>query len=282
MKAPKSGTKGKGIDAQALKTFRSSVAKLKRKGIVSKRVDARSQRTTRYMVAKVKAYQDVLEGRAIAVKAPRAVRESYSNAEREILPVRGQFVIAPKQFENQRARLKRGLVQIIRPLRNGQEEYVILPFKPIDMEDLITRMKSDPTLDGLKEPDEYFSFRIGENNSQVPFIDASEMADYMMRYEHLFRQGKEAIKLITFQRFRTKGGEFMRNPHESAKPKIPYNSNVEKPRRNKGSYELRRDAIRANRKAAVRAKETPTERQTRLDKQRIYQAQYRQRMFENN
>lgn len=60
-------------------------------GLVSKRVDARSQRDTKYMRGQVKKFADVLEGRAKAVKVPRATAKEYGAAYR----TKGSRVVMP-------------------------------------------------------------------------------------------------------------------------------------------------------------------------------------------
>jgi hypothetical protein len=271
--------RGKGLDPQALRAFRSSVAKLKRKGIVSPRVDARSQRATRYMRAKVRKFNDVLEGRAIAVPAPRAVREQYSS--KDLLETRGRFLIAPKEFEHQRARLRKGLVQMIRPLKNGQEEYVILPWKANDLYELIDNLKRDPeAIDRLKERDEYFSFRLFGHNASDSFEDTEALIKNLEYYLPRLGSKTNVVKHITFQRFKGAVDDYGRNPREGTEPRVPYNSHP-KERRVKGSYELQRDKVRAARKAKARSLETPEQRTARLEKQKRYQSRYRQRKWED-
>lgn len=265
--------KGKGLDAQAVRNFRSSVAKLKKKGIVSPRVDARSQAPTRYMRAKVRKFADVLEGRAIAVAAPRHIREQYTS--RDLLEARGRFLIAPKEFEHQRARLRRDMVQMIRPLKNGQEEYVILPWKANDLYELVGKLKTDPeAIDKLKEPDEYFSFRLFGHNAGDSFEDTDALIRDLEFYLPRLGAKKDVVKHITFQRFKGAVTEEGRNPNQGTEPKVKYNSN-ENRRRDRGTYEIQRDKIRAARKAKMRSLETPDQTAARLERQKKYQRQYR-------
>lgn len=85
-----------------LKKFRSDVSKLRGVGLVSKRVDARSQTPTRYMKGIVKKFNDVLEGRAQAVKVPRAVAKDYSAAYK----TKGSRVVVPVE-KGERARYRK-------------------------------------------------------------------------------------------------------------------------------------------------------------------------------
>lgn len=265
------------------KQYRANAAKLKKLGVLTKRVNARAK-ITHSTRTKINKFRDVLEGRAIPVRAPKEIREAYRD--KGTLDVRGPFVIAPKEFANQRARISRGMIQIVRPLKNGQEEYVILPWRANDLYDLVERMRDDPdALDNLKMADEYFSFRLYGHNATDAFPDTKELREHLQHYLSRLGSRNDVIKHITFQRF--KGGltEMGRNTHPSPEKQVPYNSNVDKKGRRryiKGTYEKQRDARRAAAKAKQRANETPEERKKRLEKQRIRQAQYRQRKFEND
>lgn len=278
-------TKGKGLSGQDLKKFRSDVAALKRKGIVSSKVDARKQGATKYMRAKVRKYQDVLNGTAIAVPAPKSVRDKY--VEKGVLEARGKMLIAPREFENQRARLRKGLVQVSRKLKNGTEEYVILPFRPVDMPDLIQQLKSDPSLDGLKNPDEFFAFRLFGHNAVDAFPDMEDLANHVeQNYKHLFNGSAsvDAVKHITFQRFKSAGNKLQPNPNPGSEPKLstymPRTNSTGRNANASGTYEDNKKRVAAAKKAKARASETPAERAARLKANAIRTAQYKQRKRE--
>lgn len=271
--APKKSGKTKPLDAQALRAFRSSVAALKKKGIVSPRVDARSQAPTKYMRAKVRKFNDVLEGRAIAVKAPKQIREQYTS--KGLLEERGAFLITGKEFSNQRARLRRGLVQVIRPLKNGQEEYLILPWKANDLIDLVEKLKDDPdALDRQMMPGEYLSFRLFGHNSTEVFGDTAELTEAMKHYLARLGTRQDVVKHITFQRYRgplreTDRGNFV-NPLRGKEPLVPYNSNKPKDKnRPKDFYDLQRDRRRAAKQKKYLASLSPAERAARLERKKI-------------
>ncbi len=264
------------------------MAVLKRKGLVSKRVDARSQTATRYMRQKVRDLAPIIEGSAIAVKAPKAVREQYR--ESGVLDVKYNRVIAPKEFSNQRARLSRGMVQMTRKLKNGQEEYVILPFKPTTANELLERLISDPSLDGLKDETEFFSFRLYGHNSNEPLFTAKEMGEYLQKYRVLQgRNSRDAIKHLTFQRFRHSADQTSDepNPNESTEPKITHRRADDTGRntgrrKERGTYARQQREKQAVRMAKSRASETPERRAKRLAKERVRSAQRRQWIFENS
>lgn len=261
-----------------IRQIRGEVSKLKKAGIVSPRIDARTYQPSRYMLSKLKANADIIAGEAIAVKAPANIRKKY--VEKGLFEQRGGALIVPREAANQRARIKRGLVETTRPLQYGEEIKLILPFKATDMEGVANRLKSDPTLDGLKNPDELFGFRLfGHNMATIGFPDADELADYILtRYHHLFsgKNGQAAVRQFVLFRFKSR---------DSALSDAPQSGKVYSPRRkrqeNQWSYDrkLSRDAAR---KKKAREKETPEERKNRLDKQRIRSAQNRQRKFDES
>lgn len=271
--ANKRSNKPKGLDKQALKDFRSKVAKLKKKGIVSAKVDARSQKATKYMLAKVRKYSDVLSGESIAVKATKEVRQKYTEA--GIFKERGSFLIVPKEHEKSRAKIKKGrdMVEITTPLKFGEEREVVLPFKATNMMELAQRISEDPNFDDLKKSDEQFAFRLFGHNSRKAFVDAEEFADHVLRnYQHLFKdtKGRPAIRHLSVIRFKGYADAIP----ESQEPRF-----YDKPKRmdasgrnsgRLGTYERQRNAVRAAKKRKARERETPEARAKRLEKQRAY------------
>lgn len=263
----------KGLDAQALKEFRSKVAKLKKKGIVSAKVDARSQRATKYMRAKVRKFEDVLSGEAIAVKAKKNVREKYTSS--GVFAERGSFLIVPKEHEKSRARIKKGkdLVEIITPLKWGEEREVVLPFKATNMLDLAHKLQANPNIDDLKKGDEQFAFRLFGHNSRKAFVDHQEFADHVLRnYKHLFSntKGQPAIRHLSVIRFKGYGDEI---PDSEETPIYDKPRRMDASGRNSGrlgTYERQKLKKRAADKRKRRANETPEQREIRLAKQREY------------
>lgn len=261
-----------------IRQIRSEVSKLKKAGIVSPRIDARTYQPSRYMLSKLKQNADIIAGEVIAVKAPKKVREKY--VEKGLFEARGSVLIVPKDAANQRARITRGLVETTRPLKYGEEVRIILPFKAADMEGVANRLKNDPTLDGMKNPDELFGFRLfGHNMATIGFPDADELADYILtRYAHLFsgKNGSAAVKQFVLFRFKSRDSQLADAP-QSGKVYTPRKKREE----NTWSYDrrLKRDAAR---KKKERERETPEQRQNRLDKQRIRSAQNRQRKFDES
>jgi hypothetical protein len=285
-----SGGKGKsgGLKGQELKAFRSQVAKLKSKGIVSKRVDARSQSATRYMRSKVRAFSDVLEGRTLAVRAPKDIRQKYIDA--GIFQARGSFLIVPKEDARSRARIKkgRGLVEITTPLTWGQEHEIVLPFKATNMMDLANRIAENPNFDELKRPDEQFAFRLFGHNSRKAFVNGQEFADHVLRnYQHLFsgKKGLQAVRHLSVIRFKGYGDEVPEPDTNSPYYEEP-TTNTRRPINRKGrngrrdTFLNQRRAKDANRKAKARESESPSQRNKRLAEQRQRSARNRQRKFD--
>lgn len=271
--------KSGGLKGQTLKDFRHKVAILKAKGVVSKRVDARSQKATRYMRDKVRKFQDVISGDISPVRAKPDIRAKYEG----LIEARGPFLMVPKERAKERVKIARGLIEIERPmigpsgLQFGEEREVILPFKLVDMPQLVERLQTDETLDGLKRGDEMFAFKIDGWASKMGFADAKEMGDYIsVNYAHLFKPGnaRQVVKYLTFVRYRNYG-----NVRASEGPHRGYAMKGRKPKKaNKWDVERRRnrDAIR---KAEQRAKESDEAKAKRLAEQRTRSARNRQRKF---
>lgn len=280
--------KSGGLKGQELKAFRSQVAKLKSKGIVSKRVDARKQEATRYMRAKVRSFSDVLEGRAIAVKAPKDIRQKYVDA--GVFASRGSHLIVPKEDARSRARIKKGrdLIEITTPLRWGEEHEIVLPFKATDMMDLANKVANNANFDDLKRPDEQFAFRLYGHNSRKAFVNGQEFADHVLRnYQHLFsgKKGQQAIRHLSVIRFKGYADEVPEPNPDSPYYETPTTNTrrkIDKKGRNSGrdTYQNQRRKKDANRKSKARAAESPSQRSKRLADQRQRSARNRQRKFD--
>jgi len=277
--------RSKGLSNQALKEFRSKVAKLKKKHVVSKRVDARSQRATKYMLAKVRKFEDVLSGNAIAVKATKKVREKYTEA--GIFPERGSFLIVPSEMKGQRAKIKKGrdLVEITTPLKWGEEREIVLPFKPVNMIDLANKIAADPNFDGLKKADEQFAFRLFGHNSIQSFPDAAHFSDYVrVRYQHLFqgRTGQQAIRHLSVIRFKNYADTW--DQGEEGDKIFSKRRRVDATGRNSNRTSGRRDTFleqrrvaAAARKKKLRAQESESDRTKRLADNRARASAWRKK-----
>lgn len=262
---------------KTIREVRKEVSQLKKVGLVSKRIDARSYVPTKYMLKKLRKNADILRGEVEAVAAPKDIRRKY--VEKGLFEQRGSVLIVPKDYHNQKAKIKRGLIEISRPLGYGEERRIILPFKATDMEALAHKLRDDPTLDGMKEADELFGFRLfGHNMATIGFPDADELADYILtRYQHLFsgKNGREAIKHFVLFRFKSRDSQLSEPPREGK---------VYHPRKRTAQtdwYAERKKAREKERKKKAREKETPEQRKNRLDKQRIRSAQNRQQKWDD-
>jgi hypothetical protein len=248
-----------------VRQVRHEVSQLKRAGIASARIDARSYRPTRYMLRKLEANRDILAGESIAVPASKAVREKY--AEKGLYEARGRVLIIPKEFAGQRTRISRGMVEVTRELKNGEERRITLPFKATDMEQVARYLQTDPSLDGIKEDDEMFGFRLfGHSMATFGFPTADELGDYILnKYQHLFsgKNGREGVKHFVLFRFKATDSKMREGP-ESMKV---YGARSRRSPGNDWLSNQRRERD-AERKAAARQHETPAERAKRLDDQR--------------
>lgn len=198
--------------------YKSEAARLKKIGVLTNKVDAR-KKITRATRTKINKFRDVLEGRAIVVKAPRDVRESYEN--KGIFESVGQFVKVPVHKEGTKAKLRtnktgRSFIQVIEPmkdratgLKTGTWEKVVLPYAPADMLGLVEELRSDPTIDGMKEPDEMFTFQIDGWATEYNAVDAEELADTLQnKYAHLFdpKSTQSVVRYISLYKFRGNTG----------------------------------------------------------------------------
>lgn len=194
----------KGYDS--IRSFRKDVAKLRKAGVVSKRVNAATQAPTKYMQGKLRKFGDVLRNEVIAVKASPAVRKQYVDA--ALFEVRGSRIIVPVEKRGMRAKIAKGkYIQTDTPLANGEFRRIILPLKATDLPGFIRYLRDNPDVDGLKQPDDRFNFRLYGHNSHATtgFIDATEMADYVEnRYQYLFRgaSSQDAFKHLEIGSFR--------------------------------------------------------------------------------
>lgn len=262
-----------------VKTVRHEVSQLKKAGLVSKRLDVRSYQPSKYMLNKIAKNADVLRGDMIAVRAPKKVREKYTS--KGLFEQRGSSLIVPREYKNQRTRVTRGLIEISRALPMGSEARLYLPFKSTDMEALAHRLKSDPTLEGMKRPDEQFGFRLfGHNMATYGFADAEELANYiLLHYAHLFsgKDGREGVKHFQLVRFKSKDSRMQPGPEDQE-----IYSTRRKTRKPVKDFIIRKRMDRdAARKRKAREKENPAQRAKRLAEQRLRQAQLRQRKFED-
>jgi hypothetical protein len=262
------------------KQYRADAARLKELGVLSKQVNARKN-ITRGTRTKINKYRDVLEGVYLPVRASPEVRKKYEG----IVPARGPFLMVPKEHKKERGKISRGLLEVNRTFMTpdgvpyGEEREVIMPFKLTDMPQVAEKLMEDETLDGLKRGDEMFAFRLDGYASNRNFVDAKEMGDYInQNYQHLFsgKKSQKSVKHLSFVRFR--GNEFERLSEHSHTGKLSKKPGHRK--REHKDHKARRLALIADKQARKRAKETPEQRQKRLDYQRRQSAINRQRKFE--
>jgi hypothetical protein len=262
-----------------LREFRKEVSELKKVGVLSPRVKASKQRPTRYMLGRLKRFADVIRGEVIPVPAAPEIRHRYRD--KGVFEERGRFIMVPKESAGQTAQISRGMVEIVRPLKWGEERRIILPFKATDMEGVAHRLMDDPTLDGMKGSTELFGFRLfGHNMNTIGFPDAKELAQYILtNYAHLFsgKSGREAVKHFVLFRFKARNSQLS----ETDEADRIYTPRKGKPKDERGERDWmvkKRRERDAARKRKARDNETPEQ----TEKRRRYQRQYKQRKFEED
>jgi hypothetical protein len=196
---------------KSIREFRHEVATLKKLGIVSKKTDVRKVEPSRYRRGQLRKFIDVLVGTHVPVKAPKAVREKYS--EKGIFRERGSFLLVPSEHRDMKARIKKGLVETSRPIGNKIMRSIILPYNATDMLDLANKMERDPTLASeLDGADQYVFSLFGHTSKggrhgrsqNIGFLNKAEMIKHIkVNYAHLFngmsgRQAVQHFKLVVY------------------------------------------------------------------------------------
>jgi hypothetical protein len=261
-----------------LKSYRSEIRALKKQGIVSKKIDPRTQRPTKYMLSKIRRFGDVIRGDVNAVKAsPDQIRQ-YT--EKGLLEARGNFLIVPKDSADQTARMRKGLVAKYRPLKNGQERKVILPYRATDLEQLAHQIKDNAAdIDKMKEPTEQFGFQLYGHNSLAGEPDAERLAEYILRrYAHMFKR-KDSLKEFVLIRFKNKTGHPLSPPLQGEKKYSPGRKLDMRDPRDRMIMEQRQESNR-KRVQRTRMRESEAQREKRLAANRIRARQWRQKQLE--
>jgi hypothetical protein len=264
-----------------IRTVRGEVSALRKSGLVSKRIKAGSYNPTKYMLKKIERNRDVLRGDVIAVPAPKSVRDKYTH--KGIFEQRGSTLIVPREYEKQRTKIKRGLVEISRDLNYGEEIRLILPFKATDMENLANELLKDPSFNNMKRDDELFGFRLfGHNMATYGFPSIEEFADHVLnKYQHLFsgKDGRQGAKTFELLRFKSRDSQLNESPEEGR----VYSTRKKRRRGPTDTHSVERRLDRdADRKARERSKETQEERTKRLAYEKRASAMRRQRKFLDN
>lgn len=118
-----------------IRAYRSAVAKLKRLGLVSKRIDARSHKPTRYMLKQLDRFSDVLNDKAIVVKARKRDEAKKFG---ELYDVKFNRVVVLAQ-KGERGRFTKDGLKIIRKSAyqdRGEITELVVPHKPDELQPL--------------------------------------------------------------------------------------------------------------------------------------------------
>lgn len=182
----------KRLTGSQAKEFRSAVAKLKAQGLVSKRIDARSQKPTRYMQGQVKKYQDVLEGKAKAVKLPK---RSDAKAYAETLRTKGRTVVVPVSSKTERVQYDKKSGEIYSNVQeNGMKFRKTLRTRQLDIYDINTY----PRGDNIK-----YRMPFG-NGARFTFDTPEDLFAFMFQYEskpkNPFRDWQKYVEILSISR----------------------------------------------------------------------------------
>jgi hypothetical protein len=177
------------VSASQRDKFSITIAKiLKKKGVLSKQTKLHGGRyVSRSVLKKVREFQHVAKDDYKAVKVPRALAKK---AREEGYQVVGNRVIAPND-RNWIARLKKGVLSGLKPIKGGYMVEVTIPFTVDNVDGLIHRLQTT-SMDDLKLEDELFAFSIGEDKDNAgdmrttmsfkAFQTTDQMRDWLQHY----------------------------------------------------------------------------------------------------
>jgi hypothetical protein len=176
-----------GLQGAALKTFRSNLAKAKKKGVVRASIDARSQKPTQYMQSKLKRLADVIEGRVAAVKVSPKVRAEFKSAGARIENGRVLVEQRPGVVTSVRkGEVTEGVIFQRRPLDRGYfEEEITLPISLHNVGDMLQWLvDNQAALNKKKNSGDQWGFKINGYRSKSSFGGFEELVDYLSYYTH--------------------------------------------------------------------------------------------------
>lgn len=166
-----------------LKKFRHDLATLKKRGLVAG-VDARSATPTKKLRALVNRYDDVLSGKATAVKISNVGLKEYKEMGKPFRVVRPGGDLPPRvvvpHFAGERVVVTHGRAKVINP---AGIERTILPVKYHNLEQYLTGVGKQKI---KLKPGERLAFRFFDNQSIKTFKSPSALVDYLQHYESVF------------------------------------------------------------------------------------------------
>lgn len=260
---------------KTIRQYRHELAVLKRQGIVAKRISAKSHQPTRYMMRKIKSYADVAAENALAKPiAKLSPHRARNYLETGVARKEGKFIIVPKTHAKETLKIERGHLVRVRPLLNGEVDFMLLPFSADNLNELVTELRDrDSEINTLKGPRDQLGFQLYGNNSLEGSASAEELANYIERnYTHILNNPQysyDAVQNLNFvlMRFRPDKGKtgvpFGTKSYKGSKQKRKY-----PPRRiDPYAQKIKRDRER-ERKREQRSKESEAQRESRLSAQR--------------
>lgn len=147
---------------QSLKSYRHQIALLKKKGLVRSNYDVRHAKVTRTMLDKIERYKGVLSGEEVVrTVRNKKIRDYYKEHPTDyIKPGIGNKVVVRNEKEYTQ-QVRKGIVQGIRKLKNGERIKVKLPLKSLD--DLL----HNPIWNELKKDEDYFTYNFYGNEGKA-------------------------------------------------------------------------------------------------------------------
>lgn len=187
---------------KTIRAFRHEFSALRKLGIIAKRKTASKAEPTKYYRTKLRKFADVLRGEVIPVRAPKQVRQKYT--EKHLYEERGGFLIVPKEHEIEKARIAKGQVEISRRIGRRNMRQIVLPLTATDLLDLANKMERDPNIPEIPDASSYMFSLYGHNATTMHgeprnrgFATKSELIEHIkIKYQHLFnpQYGPSAVR----------------------------------------------------------------------------------------
>lgn len=171
---------GKGFMASKsdLKSFRHSIAVLKRAGLVSRELDARSVKPNARLRKLVDKYDDVLSGKAEAIKLPPSRTRKFEKLDYEVAKPRGlpQRVIVPKSA-GEKITIKNGEISVSRKVGKKRITRKIVPVEYHNLEQYLDDVSEEPD-----EPDKWYAIRVYGGRTNV-YRDKKLLIEEVSKYK---------------------------------------------------------------------------------------------------
>jgi len=188
----------------AIRAFRSAVAKLKKKGLIDPSIDARSVKPTRSLEKKLSTFRYVLSGEAASVKLSKEETRKKKQQGFQVVKAKGQAprVIVPT-YEGEKVNVSHGRLKVLH--KSGVEEIDI--DVDINNPESLRRWarRNKARIDGMKRNGEAFAFKLKGYHSWDTYGSIDKLVDRLLKYDifqspetgnKYFEDGIEALQIV--------------------------------------------------------------------------------------